>query len=202
MSLSVLYLGCKNWWDTSIYWYNLISQWKSWGKANINLRIDNNFCYYLKYLCSPKKGCFSCVALKRAVFCKRCYCCLMPVIFAWNSGCWSFSAKYLSDLCRDLSGKTCFNLSNNFVVVNSQINVSFSPALIWLSLSLLNLKYYLTYQKKNVWINHFVHSRQLPWSSVFCCYLLLYRLGKSISFSQFKFKNLHIKQHWSFVFLR
>ena len=45
----------------------------------------------------------SCVALKRTVFCKRCYCCLMPVIFAWNS------AKYLSDLCRDLSGKTCFN---------------------------------------------------------------------------------------------
>jgi hypothetical protein len=34
------------------------------------------------------------------------------------------------------------------VVVNSQINVSFSPAPIWLSLSLLNLKYYLTYQKK------------------------------------------------------
>ena len=32
--------------------------------------------------------------------------------------------------------------------VNSQINVSFSPAPIWLSLSLLNLKYYLTYQKK------------------------------------------------------
>jgi hypothetical protein len=31
-----------------------------------------------------------CVALKRAVFCKRCYCCLMPVIFAWNSDCWSF----------------------------------------------------------------------------------------------------------------
>jgi hypothetical protein len=50
-----------------------------------------------------------CVALKRAVFCKHCYCCLMPVIFACNSGCWSFSAKYLSDLCRDLSGKTCFN---------------------------------------------------------------------------------------------
>ena len=73
------------------------------------MRIDNNFCYFLKYLCSPEKGCFSCVVLKRAVFCKRCYCCLMPVIFAWNSGCWSFSAKYLSDLCRDLSGKTCFN---------------------------------------------------------------------------------------------
>ena len=35
------------------------------------------------------------------------------------------------------------------VVVNSQFNVSFSPAPIWLSLSLLNLKYYLTYQKKN-----------------------------------------------------
>ena len=34
------------------------------------------------------------------------------------------------------------------VVVNSQINVSFSPVPIWLSLSLLNLKYYLTYQKK------------------------------------------------------
>jgi hypothetical protein len=34
-------------------------------------------------------------------------------------------------------------------VVNSQINVSFSPAPIGLSLSLLNLKYYLTYQKKN-----------------------------------------------------
>ena len=34
------------------------------------------------------------------------------------------------------------------VVVNSQINVSFSPAPIWLSLSLLNLKYYLTYQNK------------------------------------------------------
>ena len=73
------------------------------------MRIDNNFCYFLKYLCSPEKGCFSCVALKRAVFCKRCYCCLMPVIFAWNSGCWSFSAKYLSDLCLDLSGKTSFN---------------------------------------------------------------------------------------------
>ena len=47
-----------------------------------------------------------CVALKRAVFCKHCYCCLMPVIFACNSGCWSFSAKYLIDLCLDLSGKT------------------------------------------------------------------------------------------------
>ena len=70
------------------------------------MRIDNNFCYFLKYLCSPEKGCFSCVVLKRAVFYKRCYCCLMPVIFAWNSGCWSFSAKYLSDLCLDLSGKT------------------------------------------------------------------------------------------------
>jgi hypothetical protein len=34
----------------------------------------------------------------------------------------------------------------------------------------------------------FCHSRQLPWWSVFCCYLLLYRLGKSISFSRFKFK--------------
>ena len=34
------------------------------------------------------------------------------------------------------------------VVVNSQINVSFFPAPIWLSLSLLNLKYYLTYQKQ------------------------------------------------------
>ena len=32
------------------------------------------------------------------------------------------------------------------VVVNSQINVSISPAPIWLFLSLLNLKYYLTYQ--------------------------------------------------------
>ena len=57
------------------------------------MRIDNNFCYFLKYLCSPEKGCFSCVVLKRAVFRKRCYCCLMPVIFAWNSGCWSFSAS-------------------------------------------------------------------------------------------------------------
>ena len=35
------------------------------------MRIDNNFCYFLKYLCSPEKGCFSCVVLKRAVFCKR-----------------------------------------------------------------------------------------------------------------------------------
>jgi hypothetical protein len=34
------------------------------------------------------------------------------------------------------------------VVVNCQINVSFSPAPIWLSLSLLDLIYYLTYQKK------------------------------------------------------
>jgi hypothetical protein len=34
------------------------------------------------------------------------------------------------------------------VVVNSQINASFSPVPMWLSLSLLNLKYYLTYQKK------------------------------------------------------
>ena len=68
------------------------------GKANINLRIDN-FWYILKYSCSPEKGCFSCVVLKRPVFCKSCYCCLMPVIFAWNFGCWSFSAKYLRAIC-------------------------------------------------------------------------------------------------------
>ena len=43
------------------------------------MTIDNNFCYFLKYLCSPEKGCFSCVALKRAVFCKRCY---------WFTGVW------------------------------------------------------------------------------------------------------------------
>jgi hypothetical protein len=36
---------------------------------------------------------------------------------------------------------------------------------------------------------YFCHSRQLPWWSVFCCYLLLYWLGKSISFSRFKLKN-------------
>jgi hypothetical protein len=36
---------------------------------------------------------------------------------------------------------------------------------------------------------YFCHSRQLSWWLVFCCYLLLYRLGKSISFSRFKFKN-------------
>jgi hypothetical protein len=130
------------------------------------LRIDNNFCYFLKYLCSPEKGCFSCVALKRAVFCKCCYCCLMPVIFAWNSGCWSFSAKYLSDLCLDLSGKTCFNFGCWFPDLSvSQTSIFF------------RILYY------------FCHSRQLPWWSVFCCYLLLYRLGKSISFSRFKFKN-------------
>jgi hypothetical protein len=50
-----------------------IEKWKKqsdegWGKANINLRIDNNFCYFLKYLCSPEKGWFSCVGLKRPVF--------------------------------------------------------------------------------------------------------------------------------------
>ena len=110
-----------------------------WGKANINLRIDNNFCYFLKYLCGPEKGCFSCVVLKRAVFCKRCYCCLMPVIFAWNSGCWSFSAKYLSDLCRDLSGKTCFNFGCWFPDLSvSQTSIFF------------RILYY------------FCHSRQLP----------------------------------------
>jgi hypothetical protein len=35
--------------------------------------------------------------------------CCQFSIFAWNSGCWSFSANYLSDLCLDLSRKTCFN---------------------------------------------------------------------------------------------
>jgi hypothetical protein len=37
---------------------NSISNLKDggWGKANVNLRIDNNFCYFLKYLCSPEKG--------------------------------------------------------------------------------------------------------------------------------------------------
>jgi hypothetical protein len=100
-----------------------------------------------------------CVALKRAVFCKRCYCCLMPVIFAWNSGCWSFSAKYLSDLFLDLSGKTCFNFGCWF------------PDL---SVSQTSIFFHILY--------YFCHSRQLPWWSIFCCYLLLYRLGKSISF--------------------
>ena len=98
-----------------------------WGKANINLRIDNNFCYFLKCLCSPEKGCFSCVVRKRAVFCKRCYCCLMPVIFAWNSGCWSFSAKYLSDLCQDLSGKTCFNFGCWFPDLSCFTDFDFFP---------------------------------------------------------------------------
>jgi hypothetical protein len=45
---------------------------------------------------------------------------------------------------------------------------------------------------------YFCHSRQLPWWSVFCCYLLLYQLGKSISFSWFKFKNCkpsHLRSH-------
>jgi hypothetical protein len=80
-----------------------------------------------------------CVALKRAVFCKRCYWCLMPVIFAWNSGCWSFSAKYLSDLCRDLSGKTCFNFGCWFPDLSvSQTSIFF------------RILYY------------FCHSRQLP----------------------------------------
>jgi hypothetical protein len=111
-----------------------------------------------------------CVALKRAVFCKRCYCCLMPVICAWNSGSWSFSAHYLSDLCLDLLGKTCFNFGCWFQDLSvSQTSIFFC------------IQYYLC------------HSRQLPWWSVFCCYLLLFRLGKSISFSRFKFKN------WKFL---
>ena len=102
-----------------------------------------------------EKGCFSCVALKRAVFCKRCYCCLIPVIFVWNSGCWSFSAKYLSDLCLDLSGKTCFNFGCWFPDLCFTYFDFFPYFVLFLSL----------------------------------CYLLLYRLGKSINFSRFKFKN-------------
>ena len=114
------------------------SQMRAGGKANINLRIDN-FWYILKYLCSPEKGCFSCVVLKRPVFCKSCYCCLMPVIFAWNSGCWSFSAKYLNDLCLDLSGKTCFNF------------VCWFPDL---SVSQTSIFFHILY--------YFCHSKQLP----------------------------------------
>ena len=57
-----------------------------------------------------------CVALKRAVFCKRCYCCLMPVIFAWNSGCWSFSAKYLFQFRWLVPGFVCFTDFDFFFV--------------------------------------------------------------------------------------
>ena len=92
-------------------------------------------------------GCFSCVALKRAVFCKCCYCCLMPVIFAWNSGCWSFSAKYLSDLCLDLSGKTCFNFG-----------CWFPDKICW----------DLVANGKNVHINlgHILHSCKIMWMKI------------------------------------
>jgi hypothetical protein len=47
---------------------------------------------------------------------------------------------------------------------------------------------------------YFCHSRQLPWWSVFCCYFLLYRLGKSISFSRFKFKNCKPSHHTTLKF--
>ena len=148
------------------------------------MRIDNNFCYFLKYLCSPEKGCFSCVALKRAVFCKSCYCCLMPVIFAWNSGCWSFSVKYLSDLCLDLSGK-------NFRICLFH-----------------RLRFF------------YCHSRQFPWCSVFCisfvtldsflgdryivvtCYYIGWVKQYVSADISLKIANLHIKQHWSFVFFK
>ena len=60
------------------------------------------------------------------------------------------------------------------VVVNSQINVSFSPAPIWLSLSLLNLKYYLTYQKK-IFLNK---SFCLDYGPLFCNYMCTWMCKK------------------------
>ena len=61
------------------------------------------------------------------------------------------------------------------VVVNSQINVSFSPAPIWLSLSLLNLKYYLTYQKK-ICLNK---SFCLDYGPLFCNYMCTWMCKKN-----------------------
>jgi hypothetical protein len=116
----------------------------AWGKANINLRIDNNFCYFLKYLCSPEKGCF-----------------LYTLLLLFDA----------SDLCLESW------LLKLFCKVLVSILVVDSRICLFQTLIFFGILYY------------FCHSRQLPWWSVFCCYLLLYRLGKSISFSRFKLKN-------------
>ena len=118
------------------------------------MRIDNNFFYFLKYLCSPEKGCFSCVALKRAIS-------VNIVNAVWCQ--WSLPGILVAEAFLQ---STCFNFGCWFPDLSvSQTSIFFG------------ILYY------------FFHFRQLPWWSVFCCYLLLYRLGKSISFSRFKFKN-------------
>jgi hypothetical protein len=126
----------------------------------------------LKYLCSPEKGCFSCVALKRAVFCKRCY---------WFTGVWcqwSLPEILVAEAFLQTTWAICvWIFQGKFVsilIVDSEI--------------FFRILYY------------FCHSRQLPWWSVFCCYLLFYRWDKSISFSRFKFKNCKLSHQTTLKF--
>jgi hypothetical protein len=130
-------------WNLSIFRFNLAVLLPLWQ----NLLTFRSMIVFLFYRCVI---CIKHLNLQlRAIFCKCCYRCLMPVIFAWNSGCWSFSAKYLSDLCLHLSGKTCFNFGCWFPDLSvSQTSIFF------------RILYY------------FCHSRQLPWWSVFnlACY--------------------------------
>jgi hypothetical protein len=74
-----------------------------------------SFSWFKLKNCKTAKSCiFVHIILRECKMWPKFICTFFPfatkfVIFAWNSGCWSFSAKYLSDLCLNLSGKTCFN---------------------------------------------------------------------------------------------
>jgi hypothetical protein len=118
-------------------------------KLTLIWELTTTFVTFWNICVALEKGCFSCVALKRAVFCKCCYCCLMPVIFAWNSGCWSFSESTWVICVWIFQGKLV-----SILVVDSRICLFqtsiFSPRILY----------------------YFCHSRQLPRYFVVTCYYI------------------------------
>jgi hypothetical protein len=80
----------------------------------------------------------------------------------------------------------CFFFS---VVVNSQINVSFSPAPIWLSLSLLNLQYYSTYQKI-ICLNKLFFLTMVLYFAIIC--VLYIKKIVSLCYNQLQIKLLNV----------